>query len=570
MYRHLYYNTLIIGVLTVMVACSGNEQSQHAGTNLPDPSVNNGGINLPKGFGATVFHEGLGKAARHIVVRENGNVYVKMQQLADDKGIFALSDTNNDGKADVTEGFGDFIGTGIDINGDYLYVSSPLELYRYKLDSNLSPSSEPELMITNFPEQNDHWSKPFTFDDAGNIYVTVGSPSNACQQIARSPQSTGIDPCPQRDLQAGIWQFRADQPGQVHGKDGIRYAAGIRNAVGLDWNFETNKLYAMQHGRDQLNQLWPELYSDEDNAQLPAEEFLEIEEGDDFGWPYCYYDQFQQKKILGPEYGGDTEKVGRCATVKSPLVAFPGHLAPNDLLFYTGEMFPEKYRSGAFVAFHGSWNRAPLTQAGYFVAFIPFENGKPKGDWEIFANGFAGKEEVVNPGDALERPMGLAQGHDGALYVTSSVTGKIWKIMYYGENSEQVKNLKIVEQLDLNSPIKSSEEESEPVAVINKEGKKVYSIYCLACHQADGRGVAGLNPPLTGTEWVSGDKKRLIGVMLNGLAGEKVDGEEYRNVMAPQSFLTDKQIADVLTYVRSSFGNDYDAITMEEVKAERL
>ena len=161
--------------------------------------------------------------------------------------------------------------------------------------------------------------------------------------------------------------------------------------------------------------------------------FLQVSEGDDYGWPYCYYDQFQEKKILGPEYGGDSKIQGRCENIKSPIMAFAGHLAPNDLLFYTGDQFPERYKNGAFIAFHGSWNRAPLPQAGYFVAFVPFENGKPTGEWEIFAEGFAGKEEIKSPRDAKDRPMGLAQGPDGSLYVTSSMTGKIWRIMYYGE-----------------------------------------------------------------------------------------------------------------------------------------
>ena len=108
-------------------------------------------------------------------------------------------------------------------------------------------------------------------------------------------------------------------------------------------------------------------------------------------------------------------------------------MAPNALLFYTGNQFPEKYKNGAFIAFHGSWNRAPLPQEGYFVAFVPFKNGKPNGEWEIFANGFSGltgDEKVKNPRNAKARPCGLAQGPDGSLYVSDDNKGAIFKISY--------------------------------------------------------------------------------------------------------------------------------------------
>ena len=104
----------------------------------------------------------------------------------------------------------------------------------------------------------------------------------------------------------------------------MRYATGVRNPVALNWNPETDKLYALQHGRDDLHRFWPEFYTEEQNLELPAEEFLEIEEGDDFGWPYCHWDQFQNKKILNPEYGGHGISTERCTGIKAPIVAFPG------------------------------------------------------------------------------------------------------------------------------------------------------------------------------------------------------------------------------------------------------
>ena len=135
---------------------------------------------------------------------------------------------------------------------------------------------------------------------------------------------------------------------------------------------------------------WPKLYTTEQNNELPAEVFARIDRGDDFGWPQCYFDGNQRKHVLAPEYGGDGGKAqGACAQKTQPLLTFPAHWAPNGMTFYSGSTFPAKYRGGAFVAFHGSHDRAPK-QAGYLVAFVPFEAAKPAGRFEEFATGFAG------------------------------------------------------------------------------------------------------------------------------------------------------------------------------------
>lgn len=186
----------------------------------------------------------------------------------------------------------------------------------------------------------------------------------------------------------------------------------------------------MQHGRDQLGTMFPKIYQPKQADELPAEEMFAVKKGMNFGWPYCYYDPLQNKKVLAPEYGGDGKKVGRCAEMQDPVVAFPAHMAPNGLLFYTGNSFPEKYKNGAFVAFHGSWNRNVTGQEGFFVAFVPFTNGRPSGKWEVFANGFAGVEKVVSTRDAKHRPCGLAQAPDGSLYVTDDSKGFLYHITY--------------------------------------------------------------------------------------------------------------------------------------------
>jgi glucose/arabinose dehydrogenase len=388
-------------------------------------------LTLPQGFTASVIIPELGRN-RHLAVNSNGDIYVKLDKLKDGKGIVILRDTDNDGKVEIINTFANYTGTGVTIKNGYLYSSSDDEVFRYKFNdkNEIANPDSPEKLITGLVKGRQHHTKSIVLDNAGNLFVNVGAPSNSCQVQDRGKDSPGQDPCPILENAAGIWQFRSDKLDQSYAQ-GVRYATGTRNIMGLDWNNTVNELYAMQHGRDQLNLLFPTLYDEQQSAELPAEEMFMVKKSSNFGWPYCYYDQFQQKKILAPEYGGDGKRQGRCETIDKPILAFPGHWAPNALLFYTGTMFPDKYKNGAFIAFHGSWNRAPLEQQGYKVVFVPFgEDGKPNGEWEVFANGFAGIAPVKSTRDAKFRPCGLAQGPDGALYISDSVKGRIWKITY--------------------------------------------------------------------------------------------------------------------------------------------
>jgi glucose/arabinose dehydrogenase len=411
-------------LLVTLVAC-GNDT-----TKIKNPSVaDEGGLILPASFSSKKVVSGLGRA-RHIAVAANGDVFVKLDKLKDGKGIYRLHDTNGDGVADEITGFGNYIGTGIAIKNGYLYASSNSEVYRYKVDEKTGKVDEASVqkIVTGLWDKHQHEAKSLALDNNGNIYVNIGAPSNCCQVVDRTQGSPGQDPCPLLDSAGGIWQFKADKLNQSY-RDGLRYATGLRNVVGLDWNNDVNDLYVMQHGRDMLFQFYPEMFDQKAGAENPAEEMFRIKKGSDCGWPYCYFDNDKKAKLLNPEYGGDRTKVGRCEDKTKSIVQFPGHLAPNGLLFYTGTKFPEKYKNGAFIAFHGSWNRTPEPQAGYFVVFVPFKDGMPSGKWEVFADGFAG----ANINRATYRPCGLAQGPDGSLYVSDDNNGTIWKIAFSGK-----------------------------------------------------------------------------------------------------------------------------------------
>jgi glucose/arabinose dehydrogenase len=257
----------------------------------------------------------------------------------------------------------------------------------------------------------------------------VGAPSNACQARDRQKNSPGQDPCPILKEHGGIWKFDENKLGQKQ-EDGTRFATGLRQMPAIAWH--DGALYIVMNNRDQLNVLYPEHFTVEDNALRPAEPMYRAVQDSNFGWPYCFYDYGQKKLFLNPEYGGDGKTAGRCSEFTLPITAFPAHWAPVDLMFYTGSQFPEHYRGGAFIAFHGSWNRAPMPQDGYNVTFQAFSGEKPSGDFEVFAKGFPGKSPLMNPNDAAARPDGVAEGPDGSLYISDSQKGKIWRVLYQG------------------------------------------------------------------------------------------------------------------------------------------
>jgi glucose/arabinose dehydrogenase len=379
----------------------------------PRPPVcdpDNGGLALAKEYCAKVVASGVG-AVRQIAVAPNGDVYaaVSGNGRLGGRGVLALRDRDGDGVPEERATFGPEGGNDVQLRGNYLYLALPDRVLRFALaGGKLAPAGAEEVVVRGLPSGGGHVAKSVAFGPGDVMYVSVGSATNSCQKRDRAARSPGADPCRELGSRAGIWRFSATRLGQRFA-DGTRFATGLRNAIAIEVHPRTGKLWAAIHGRDQLSASWG--FSDEMSAENPAEELVQVNAGDDFGWPYCYYSVQHRKKVLAPEYGGDGAKVGRCAAAKAPALAFPAHWAPMALAFAEG---------GVYVAFHGSWNRAPLPQAGYRVVFAPFEGDKPTGRYSTFAIGAAGPTAL--------RASGVAVAPDGAVYVSADGNGKIWRI----------------------------------------------------------------------------------------------------------------------------------------------
>ncbi len=413
-------------LMSLLIVTSCNNSKQEKSTTATSTSADTAAakIQLPPGFAATIVADSLG-ALRHLAVNKNGGIYVKLSALKDGKSIYYLTDTNHDGKFDKSIGFGNYPGTGIRIKGNALYASSNSAVYKYQMNDKgeVTDTGRAEMIVRGLVDRGRDNAKAIALDDNNNLYVAVGSYDETCTDAS----GQGIVNCPLLDSVGGVWQFSTNKQDQSYA-DAVHYAQGLKNMVGIDWNAATHSLFVTQHGRGGLNAKFPKLYTTEQDKSLPAETMYELHKGDDAGWPYVYYDPFQHKKMVAPEYGGDGKKSVDNKYI-NPVADFPAHLAPNDLLFYTGNMFPEKYRNGAFIVFHGQ--SQPLKK-GYFVAFIPFKDGKPAGAWEAFADNFM-EANASNSKSALHhRPMGIAQGPDGALYVADDLQGTIFKITYQG------------------------------------------------------------------------------------------------------------------------------------------
>jgi glucose/arabinose dehydrogenase len=443
----------VLGACTLfaLAACSDDDIITNVIT--PTPKItcdaNNAGLTLPAGFCALVVADltmdGQPAQARHMVVTPNGDVFVAINTPTPTSanpsfGIIGLRDLDGDGRADQQTQFSPNLGgSGLAWGNGVLYFGANDRVVRFTLpDRALSPTGGPEVVVSGLPSTGDHISKTLVLANSQTLYVNLGSMTNSCQVANRQLESPGISPCPELPTRAGVWVFNPAGTNQTEA-DGRQYATGYRNMVALAVNPVNGALYGVMQGRDMLSDNWPQFFTADQSAVLPAEEFVRIADGSNNGWPYCYFDAvFEMKKVLAPEYGGDGKIVSGgtspvdCSTVNQPLATFGAHFSPDGMSFYTGTQFPARFLGGMFVVFHGGFNRAPLPNEGFQVQFLPMAaNGTPSGPAEVFADGFVGSSGPL-PQSALHRPVGVAQGPDGSLYFSDDVGGRIYRVIFSG------------------------------------------------------------------------------------------------------------------------------------------
>ena len=586
-------NPIVKWVCVLGVLCAGGTVASAQTTPSACPGDQTG-LHLAAGFCATLFADRIGHA-RHLVVGPTGVVYVNTwsgsyygNDLPHSGGfLVALQDTAGTGNANVNQRFGETVqsggagGTGIALYKGALYAEINDRIVRYTLPpgSNI-PRDPPQIVVSGLPLRGDHPMHPFAIDADGSMYVDVGTATNSCQLKNRQLKSPGAEPCRELETRGGIWRYDANKTGQKF-STADRFATGIRNGEGLAIDSVGHRIFVTQHGRDQLRQNWPALYKPEEEATLPAEELLNLKQAGDYGWPECYYDSFQHKLVLAPEYGGDGgRKVGVCADKIAPIAAFPAHWAPNGMTFYDKDQFPSRYRNGVFIAFHGSWDRAPFPQSGYNIVFQSLAGDRAAGQCEVFADGFAGA--MKSPEKAAHRPSGVAVGPDGSLYVSDDVRGRIYKIVYRGGPGADGADAKITPcpsataaagDLSVAGAIPPEGIHPDagaaaaaaavaagdlPVAPGASKamvvlGDRIYhgqvgGAACTGCHGSAAAGTV-LGPDLTDTKWLwsDGSFAGIVKTITRGVAQPK----QYRSPMPPMggAVLTPDQVSAVAAYI---------------------
>ncbi len=337
-------------------------------------------IALPPGFRINVFAQGL-NGPRMLTVGPEGELYVAERGAG---RILRLPDRDGDGQVDEPE----VVAEGLDAPSSLafykdgsLYVGLTTRVLRLS-DPDLSGRfRKQEEIISDLPAGGHNTRTVLFSPDWKTLFVSVGSSCNVC--LEKDPR------------RAAIVRYNPDGSGEAI------FASGLRNAVGITFRPGTEALWASNNGRDQLG----------DN--LPPEDIYRVESGVDYGWPRCH-----SGRIIDPDFG----KPGDCEGVGQPMVEMQAHSAPLGLVFYDGNQFPESYRGDLFVAFHGSWNRSVPT--GYKVVRIPMDGDRP-GEVQDFATGW-----LRENGSSWGRPVGLAVGADGSLYVSDDGGGNIYRISF--------------------------------------------------------------------------------------------------------------------------------------------
>ena len=308
--------------------------------------------------------------------------------------ITLLRDTDGDGKPDTRTTFLKDLNLpfGMLLLKDAFYVANTdgLWMYPYKNGQTTITSKGKKILDLPAGKHNRHWTRNIIANPQGTkIYIAIGSGSNVAENGLEEDKD-----------KARIWEINPDGSGLKV------YASGLRNPVGMDWEPVTGSLWVAVNERDELG----------DN--LVPDYITSVKENGFYGWPFSYYGQHPDPRIKPEEQ--DSALVRRAVI---PDVSLGAHTASLGLVFYRQTKFPEKYRGGAFIAQHGSWNRSVL--AGYCVLFVPFKNGWPAGKPEAFLTGF-----IVNPekDEVRGRPVGLITLQDGSLLLTDDTSDTIWRI----------------------------------------------------------------------------------------------------------------------------------------------
>ncbi len=343
---------------------------------------------LPKGFSINIFAEGDFSRPRMMTVAPNGDVFVS------DAGtgkIIMLRDADKDGSAEQRFTFAENLNLpfGMAFLENYLYVANTDSVVRFAYKTGQTKAEGAPEKIIDLPGKgyNQHWTRNITFSpDKKKLYVTVGSESNV--EVEADPRRAAIS----------VYD--------VDGKNQRVFASGLRNPVGLAINPVNGDLWTAVNERDGLGD------------DLVPDYVTSVRDGAFYGWPFSYLGQNED-----PRRKGENPEAVKRAIVPDVLVQ--SHSAALGMIFYNGKMFPEEYRNDAYVAFHGSWNRAKLT--GYKIARIRFKDGKPIGGYEDFLTGWLPDE---NGNEVWGRPVGLAVAEDGALLVCDDGADMIWRVTF--------------------------------------------------------------------------------------------------------------------------------------------